>query len=128
MMKNISVFIVLHFVLETALYFFQEIMKYKLLTIVLATMAFSAFATLPAPSALPKNGSCPSNYIAKGNECEPTKEAKFVVAKSGVCPEDYETDGNYCVATPDARLAIRRAAMSCPKGYMPIGDYCVSEK
>lgn len=103
-------------------------MKHKVLAFVFAGLAFPAFATLPPPSALPKNGNCPVNYIAKGNECEPTKAARFAVAKSGVCPADYDADGNYCVATPDAKLAIRRAAMSCPKGYTPIGDYCVSEK
>ncbi len=103
-------------------------MKHKILITILSAVSISAFATLPPPSVLPKNGNCPANYIAKGNDCEPTKEARFAVAKSGTCPADYEADGSYCVATPDARLAIRRAAMSCPKGYTPIGDYCVSEK
>jgi hypothetical protein len=45
------------------------------------------------PGALPKSGNCPSSYVAKGNECEPAKDAKFAVLKSGDCPTDYEADG-----------------------------------
>lgn len=88
----------------------------------------SAFAALPAPSAIEKEGDCPSDYIAKGNQCEPTAQAKFAFVKFLDCPADYEMQGNYCVATAQAKLAIRRGAMSCPPGYEPIGNYCVSEK
>jgi len=102
-------------------------MKYKLITLILASISLAAFAGLPAPGALPKNGNCPSSYVAKGNECEPAKDAKFAVMKSGDCPTDYVADGSYCLAGPGAKLAIRRAAMTCPKGFTPIGDYCVSE-
>ena len=102
-------------------------MKSKLITLILASASLSAFAGLPAPAALPKNGNCPSSYVAKDKECEPAKEAKFAVLKSGDCPTDYEADGNYCLAGPGAKLAIRRAAMTCPKSFTPVGDYCVSE-
>jgi hypothetical protein len=103
-------------------------MKKRFIACLLGLASFAAFAALPAPDALPKNGDCPADYLAKGSECQPTKNARFAVAKSGNCPLAYVADGNYCVATPDAKLAIRRAAMSCPKGFLPIDDYCVSEK
>ena len=103
-------------------------MKTPIIAFTLVSVSLAAIAGLPAPGALPKNGNCPMNYVAKANECEPTKDARFAVQKSGVCPEAYEADGNYCIATLDARLAIRRAAMSCPKGFTPIGDYCVSDQ
>jgi hypothetical protein len=102
-------------------------MKSKLIVFSLASFSFAAFAGLPAPGALPKNGNCPANYVVKANECEPIKNARFAVVKSGDCPSDYEADGNYCIASSGAKLAIRRAAMTCPKGFTPIGDYCVAE-
>jgi hypothetical protein len=102
-------------------------MKSKLIVFALASIPFSALAGLPTPGTLPKNGNCPSGYVAKAKECEPAKDARFAVLKSGECPADYEADGNYCMAGSGARLAIRRAAMTCPKGFTPIGDYCVSD-
>lgn len=102
-------------------------MKSKLIILILTSSSLSAFAGLPAPAALPKNGDCPASYVAKGKECEPAKDAKFAVVKSGECPTDYEADGNYCLASPSAKLAIRRAAMTCPKSFTAVGDYCVSE-
>jgi hypothetical protein len=103
-------------------------MNYKIAILLLCSMAFSAYATPPVPGALPKVGSCPASYVEKGNECEPAKEALFAIPKSGECPLDYEADGSYCLAGADARLAIRRAAMTCPKGFTSVGDYCVSDK
>ena len=103
-------------------------MKTPIIAFALASVSLAAFAGLPAPAVLPKNGNCPTDYVAKSNECEPTKDARFAVQKSGVCPDAYEADGSYCIASPDARLAIRRAAMSCPKSFTPIGDYCISDK
>lgn len=97
------------------------------LTFSLAFVSLSAFAGLPPPSALPKNGDCPLNYVAKAKECEPAKDAKFAIVKTGDCPVDYEADGNYCIASQGAKLVIRRAAMTCPKGFTPVGDYCISE-
>lgn len=94
----------------------------------LSMIAFSAFAAPLVPGSLPRNGNCPANYQAKGNECEPLKDARYAVGKSGACPANYEADGNYCLASPDARLAMRRAAMTCPKGYTPAEDYCISDK
>jgi hypothetical protein len=87
-----------------------------------------AIAGLPEPGALARNGNCPADYVAKGNECEPTKQARFAIIKSNKCPDNYIVDGNYCIASPDARLAIRRAAMTCPKGFTPIDDYCISNQ
>ncbi len=87
-----------------------------------------ASAALPAPDELPKDGDCPSHYVAKGHLCQPTAQAKFAFVKSEQCPDGYEEQGNYCVATATAKLAIRRAAMSCPSGYTQSGNYCVSDK
>lgn len=91
-------------------------------------IASPAFAALPSPSEIPKDGDCPAGYTAKGNECSPGTQAKFAFVKSEICPENYEVQGNYCVAGANAKLAIRRAAMSCPSGFNPYGNYCVSEK
>ena len=102
-------------------------MKSTLIALSLSCCSLAAFAGLPAPGALPKNGNCPSDYVAKANECEPAKNARFAVIKSGDCPMDYEPDGNYCISRTGAILAIRRAAMTCPKGFTPMGDYCVAE-
>ena len=87
-----------------------------------------AFAALPEPGEIPKDGDCPANYVAKGNQCHPTAQAKFAFIKMDQCPDAYDVQGNYCVATAGAKLAIRRAAMSCPSGFEPIGNYCVSNK
>jgi len=102
-------------------------MKTSLIASTLISVSVSALAGLPAPGALPKNGNCPMNYVAKSNECEPTKDARYAVQKSVACPDAYEADGNYCIATHEAKLAIRRAAMTCPKNFTPIGDYCISD-
>lgn len=101
----------------------------KILLAAACSVIFSmAFAALPEPSEIPKDGDCPSNYSAKGNECEPTSQAKFALVKKGECPADYNEEANYCVATTKSKLAIGRAAMRCPKGFEPIGNYCISEK
>jgi hypothetical protein len=81
-------------------------MKHKLISLILASISLAAVAGLPVPGALPKSGNCPSSYVAKGNECEPAKDAKFAVMKSGDCPTDYEADGSYCLAGPGAKLAM----------------------
>jgi hypothetical protein len=91
-------------------------------------VSFSAFAALPPPSDIPKEGDCPSEYSAKGSQCIPGANAKFAFVKFQHCPEGYLDQGNYCVATAEAKLAIRRAAMSCPSGFESVGNYCISEK
>ncbi len=103
-------------------------MNKNLFAAMLVFIASSAAAALPPASEIPKDGDCPAEYTAKGNECVPGKQAKFAFVKSEICPENYEVQGNYCVATDNAKLAIRRAAMSCPSGFNPFGNYCVSEK
>jgi len=85
-------------------------------------------AGLPAPSDIPKEGDCPSDYSAKGSQCFPGANAKFAFVKFQHCPDRYVEQGNYCVATSEAKLAIRRAAMSCPSGFESVGNYCISEK
>jgi hypothetical protein len=88
----------------------------------------SAFAALPAPSDIPKEGDCPSDYSAKGSQCFPGANAKFAFVKFQHCPDSYIDQGSYCVATAESKLAIRRAAMSCPSGFESVGNYCISEK
>jgi len=85
-------------------------------------------AALPAPSEIPKEGDCPSDYSAKGSLCFPRANATFAFVKFQNCPDRYVEQGNYCVATAEAKLAIRRAAMSCPSGFESVGNYCISEK
>ena len=102
-------------------------MKTSLIAFALVSVSITAIAGLPPAGALPKNGNCPINYVAKADQCEPTKDARYTVQKSLACPDAYEADGNYCIANPDAKLAIRRAAMTCPKGFTPMGDYCISD-
>ncbi len=48
--------------------------KLILLAIALLT-SHVALAALPAASVLPKDGDCPSAYVAKDNQCEPTAHA-----------------------------------------------------
>ena len=96
-------------------------------TILLLTSSL-ACAALPAPSEIPKDGDCPAEYSAKGNQCAPEANALFAFVKFQNCPEGYLEQGNYCLATPAAKLAIRRAAMSCPSGFESVGNYCISEK
>lgn len=103
-------------------------MNDRIVTFVLCSIAFSAHATPLTPGTLNKLGNCPSGYVAKGNECEPAKDARFAIQKSGECPSDYEADGNYCLATAGAKLALRKAAMTCPKGFETVEDYCISDK
>ena len=86
------------------------------------------FAALPAPSEIPKEGDCPSDYLAKGSLCFPGANSTFAFVKFQNCPDRYVEQGNYCVATAEAKLAIRRAAMSCPSGFESVGNYCISEK
>ena len=100
----------------------------KAASAILLFVASSAFAALPTPSEIPKEGDCPAEYSGKGNQCVPAAQARYAFAKSGDCPEAYETQGSYCVATASAKLAIRKAAMSCPSGFTEVGSYCVSEK
>ena len=87
-----------------------------------------AFAGLPVPSEIPKEGDCPADYSVKGSQCILGANAKFAFVKFQNCPEGYLDQGNYCVATAEAKLAIRRAAMSCPSGFESVGNYCISEK
>ncbi len=101
--------------------------KLILLAIALLT-SHVALAALPAASVLPKDGDCPSAYVAKDNQCEPTAQAQFTIVKIEACPAAYEMQGNYCVATAAATLAFRRSAMSCPRGFEAIGNYCVADK
>ncbi len=102
-------------------------LKYLVLASTLFASSF-ALAGLPEPGDIQKDGDCPANYVAKGNQCQPTAQARFAFVKHENCPDAYEVQGNYCVATAQAKLAIRRAAMSCPSGFEAIGNYCVSEK
>ncbi len=98
---------------------------------VLATvllMSSFAIAALPAPGSMPKEGDCPPDYVAKGNQCEPTAHAKFAIVKIEACPSAYEMHGNYCMATAGATLAFRRSAMSCPREFEAIGNYCIADK
>jgi len=103
-------------------------MNIRRLLILAALVSPFANAALPAAGDIDKIGDCPTHYIAKGNQCQPTAQASFAFINLDSCPDAYEVQGNYCVATAQARLAIRRAAMSCPSGFASVGNYCISEK
>jgi hypothetical protein len=103
-------------------------MKQAIVFVGLLLVTTLVFAALPAPSEIPKEGDCPSDYSAKGSQCFPGANAKFAFVKFQHCPAGYIDQGNYCIATAEAKLAIRRAAMSCPSGFESVGNYCISEK
>lgn len=87
-----------------------------------------AHAQLPAPTPIPKDGSCPSGYGSQGNFCVPSSGARFAIAKHGACPSGYGSQGNYCVADSHARFAMLKGSGSCPSGYGSQGNYCVSSR
>lgn len=85
-----------------------------------------AYAELPPPSPIHKDGSCPSGYGSQGDFCVPSSGARFAIIKSGSCPSGYGSQGNYCVADSNARFAILKGSGSCPSGFGSQGNYCVS--
>ena len=99
----------------------------RIFTILITFNSSFAFAELPPPSPIQKDGSCPSGYGSQGNFCVPSSGARFAIIKSGSCPSGYGSQGNYCVAdSSNARLAIFKGSGSCPSGYGSQGNYCVS--
>ena len=79
-------------------------------------------------TALPRQGSCPSNYYSSGEYCVPNAGAHPAIPRIGSCPSHYYSSGNYCVATEwDAPHAMLRYG-SCPSGYYSSGDYCVANR
>ena len=103
-------------------------MRKQLIIVWLLFSSTIAFAALPTPSEIPKQGDCPAKYAAQGSQCVPDKNAEFAFVKYLNCPDAYVEQGNYCVATAGAKFAMRRAAMSCPSGFESVGNYCISEK
>lgn len=99
-----------------------------LLVILVASIVSNADAAVPQPTAIPKNGSCPSNYGSDGKYCVPSGTAKFAIPRVGSCPSNYSSDGNYCVASGMAKFAIVKTSGSCPSNYSSDGNYCVSSK
>jgi hypothetical protein len=93
---------------------------------VVAHAFLSLGAAMPAAALepLPKNGSCPFNYIASGNYCVPSPGARPTIPKLGSCPVNYVASGNYCIAGQFAPSAIPKAG-TCPVGYVESGNYCV---
>lgn len=84
-----------------------------------------AYAQLPEPKPIPRDGSCPSNYVTKGNFCVPGAGAQIAIPKHGACPKDYASEGNYCVANQNAKAAFLKNKATCPFGYAGQGNYCV---
>lgn len=90
------------------------------------TLSLQVLANNLRPSALPKQGSCPSGYATSGNYCSPMPNASFAVPKIGGCPSGYSTSGNYCLAvSANTKFAMPKAG-SCPSGYSTSGNYCLS--
>jgi hypothetical protein len=84
-----------------------------------------AHAQLPEPKPILREGSCPSDYVTKGNFCAPGAGAQLAIPKHGVCPKDYASEGNYCVANQNAKAAFLKNKATCPFGYVGQGNYCV---
>ena len=84
-----------------------------------------AHAQLPEAKPIPRDGSCPSDYVTKGNFCAPGAGAQLAIPKHGVCPKDYASEGNYCVANQNAKAAFLKNKATCPFGYVGQGNYCV---
>lgn len=52
----------------------------------------------PTPTSVPKNGTCPSGYVANFDRCDPLPGGPHAVPKEGnFCPGGYRQDWNYCV-------------------------------
>jgi hypothetical protein len=84
-----------------------------------------AYAQLPEPKPILREGSCPSDYVTKGNFCAPGAGAQLAIPKHGACPKDYASEGNYCVANQNAKAAFLKNKATCPFGYVGQGNYCV---
>lgn len=84
-----------------------------------------AHGQMPSPAKIPRDGSCPSDYVTQGNFCAPSSGARLAIPKHGACPRDYVSQGNYCVANQNAKAAFLKHAAICPYGYLGQGNYCV---
>jgi hypothetical protein len=84
-----------------------------------------AHAQLPEPKPIPRDGSCPSDYVTEGKFCAPGAGAQMAIPKHGACPKDYASQGNYCVANQNAKAAFLKNKATCPFGYIGQGNYCV---
>ena len=84
-----------------------------------------AHAQLPEPKPIPREGSCPSDYVTEGKFCAPRAGALIAIPKHGACPRDYASQGNYCVANQNAKAAFLKNKATCPFGYIGQGNYCV---
>ena len=84
-----------------------------------------AQAQLPEPKPIPRDGSCPSDYVTEGKFCAPRAGAQLAIPKHGACPKDYASEGNYCVANQNAKAAFLKNKAICPSGSHVQGNYCV---
>jgi len=84
-----------------------------------------AHAQLPEPKPIPRDGSCPSDYVTEGKFCAPRAGAQLAIPKHGACPRDYASQGNYCVANQNAKFAALKHKAICPSGSHGQGNYCV---
>ena len=78
--------------------------------------------------AVPRVGTCPTDYHASGGACVPnstSRTAPPALPKLGSCPSGYRTSGDYCLGYRDAKHAIPKTG-SCPSGYYASGAYCLS--
>ena len=82
-------------------------------------------AQLPEAKPIPRDGSCPSDYVTEGKFCTPGAGAQMAIPKHGACPRDYAIQGNYCVANQNAKAAVLKYKAICPSGSNGQGNYCV---
>ncbi len=79
--------------------------------------------------AVPKIGTCPTDYHASGGACLsnfPSKMPPPALPKFGPCPVGYRHSGDYCLGYDDAKHAIPKIG-SCPNGYHVSGAYCLAK-
>ena len=75
---------------------------------------------------VPRVGSCPSHYSARGDYCVPDERAKPAIVRNDDCPTGYMIQGNYCVPWKDnSPAAMPKVGDACPSGYFIRGNYCV---
>ena len=103
----------------------MTIMQKALVGSLSLSVLLHAHAQLPEPKPILREGSCPSDYVTKGNFCAPGAGAQLVIPKHGTCPKDYASEGNYCVANQNAKAAFLKNKATCPFGYVGQGNYCV---
>jgi hypothetical protein len=96
-----------------------------IMCVLIAALVFPSFAY---SQAVPKVGTCPSDYHTSGSACIPTSKERAVhpaLPRVGSCPSGYHASGDYCLGYEGAQHAIPKTG-ACPSRYHSSGAYCLS--